>query len=79
MPRVGRMTEHERRCRALKRTVAAGCRDSECGSLTGLAEALGVNYNTLYARLRDGTISALMMNDIIKILGPETGDRLRKI
>lgn len=79
MPKVGRMTEHERRCKRLMNTIAAACRENECRNLTGLAAELGVNYNTLYARLQKGTVSALMMNDIIHILGPEAGNRLHKI
>lgn len=73
------MTEHERRCQRLMATVAAECRMNDCKNLTGLAEALGVNYQTMYAQLRNGTISALRMHDIIKILGPEAGEKLHKI
>lgn len=79
MPKVGRMTDLERRAEEARRIIEAGCKMHDCRNLTGLAEALGVEYGAFYSRLRRGTVTALQMNDIIHILGPDVGAKLYKV
>lgn len=80
MPKVGRMTDLERRAEEARRIIEAGCKMHDCRNLTGLAEAIGEkSYSAFYSRLRRGKISALQMNDIIHILGPEVGAKLHKV
>lgn len=70
MPKVGRTDERTLRARQLKALIMAECHKSEdVKNLTGLAAALNVKYGMMYSRLKNGTISALMVRDIIRVLG----------
>lgn len=68
MPKVGRTDERTLRARKLKALIMAECHKTDVKNLTGLAAALDVKYGMMYSRLKNGTISALMMRDIIMVL-----------
>ena len=63
------MTKKENeRAEKLYAFIRSECAKTPVKNLTGLAAELGVKYHTLHYRLTTGTISALMMNNIIRVL-----------
>ena len=69
MPKVGRMTDKERRAKALERLIKAECKlNPNIKSIWGLAETMGIGYRQVYEPIHRGTISALMMNDVLHAL-----------
>lgn len=82
MPKIVRMTNDEKRRKALKRMIQEECsKRGDIRNLTGLAEKMGVDYALLYQRIHRGTVPALMMNEILHALNasPETVERFIKI
>jgi len=67
MPKVGRMTEEERRAAAFKREIMLLCRRSKYNGLKGVVEAMGENYGTVYTMLNKGRIRAETVGQIFKI------------
>lgn len=76
-----RKTTEEKRADALYAFVRSECAKTSVKNITGLAAVLGMSYHTLHYRLSTGTISALLMNQIIHTLGMENEAvaRLHKI
>lgn len=69
MPKVGRMTDKERRAKALERLIKAECKlNPSIRSIRGLAVKMGIGYRQVYEPIHWGTISALMMNDVLHAL-----------
>ena len=82
MPKVVRQTDYDKRRAKLKRMIQEECsKRGDIRNLTGLAEAMGVDYALLYQRIHRGTIPAMMLNDILHVLdaSPETVARFYKI
>ena len=76
------MTDKERRAKALERLIKAECKlNPSVKTIRGLAVKMGIGYRQVYEPLHRGTISALMMNDILHALNanPETVARFIKI
>lgn len=71
MPKVGRMTEEERRTKAFKREIINLCRASEYGNLKAVTNALGMNYNSVYSLLNNGRIRAHTVGQIFKATGAD--------
>jgi len=73
MPKVGRMTDKERRAKALERLIKAECKlNPSIRSIRGLAVKMGIGYRQVYEPIHRGTISALMMNDILHALNADS-------
>ena len=66
MPKVGRMTDEERRAAAFKREIMLLCRHSKYNSLRGVVDAMGENYGTVYTMLNKGRIRAQTVGQIFK-------------
>lgn len=73
MPKTKSISDREKRSRRLHANVMAECkRNPDVKSLTGLAERMGLKYTSLYSPLHNGSVSALMMNDILHALDADT-------
>lgn len=78
MPKVGRMDERTKRARRLELSIKAECASNpNIRNITGLAAAMGKGYRQVYEPIHRGTISALLMNDILKALGADNATALR--
>jgi len=70
MPKIRGYTDEQKRKREAERIYLFIRRKSreKLKGLNGLAEAIGLNYQTLYAALHKGTVRASTMRDIINAL-----------
>lgn len=79
MPRVRGFTPEQQRLadgERILRYIQKKCHTHRLRSLTGLADALDINYNALYSSLRTGSIRAVTMMRIIKALDMTNEDVL---
>ncbi len=79
MPKIRGYTPEQKRAQEAERVmlfIRRKSRESALRGLRGLAEAIGVNYNTLYSALRSGSIRASTMRDIIRALNMSNEDIL---
>lgn len=66
------MTDRERRAKTLERLIKAECKlNPSIGSIRGLAVKMGIGYRQVYEPVHRGTISTLMMNDILHALNAD--------
>lgn len=78
-PEQKRAQEEERKKKEAKRVkqfIYEKSRESPFRGISGLAKAIDVNPNTLYSALRDGSIRASTMRDIIRALNMSNEDIL---
>lgn len=79
MPKIRGYTPEQKRAQEAERVmlfIRRKSRESALRGLGGLAEAIGVNYNTLYSALRNGSIRASTMREIIRALNMSNEDIL---
>ena len=77
MPKVGRMTDDERRTAAFKREIMALCRRSDYGSLQAVMAEAGEDYSTTTRLLENGRIRAQTVRKIFKLTGADNETILR--
>lgn len=79
MPKIRGYTPEQKRAQEAKRVkqfIYEKSRESPFRGISGLAKAINVNPNTLYSALRDGSIRASTMRDIIRALNMSNEDIL---
>lgn len=79
MPKIGRMTEEQRRAAAFKREIMALCKRSKYGGLYGVVEAMGDGYKyaNVCALLTRGRIRAETVGKIFKLTGADNDTIVR--
>lgn len=79
MPKTRTLTDAARRAEAreaqIKRNhdiILEACRRSEYGSLQAITDVMGIKYTTMSEALRCGSIRAVDMANLVRLLGLDT-------
>ena len=77
MPKVGRMTDEERRAAAFKKEIMSLCKSSKYGSLRAVMDEVGESYISTIQLLTKGRIRAQTLSAIFKAVEADDKTILR--